>query len=328
VSAQHSSAPLLEIEKLEVAFPAGGGWFGRREAVHAVNGVDLRLGAGETLGIVGESGCGKSSLGQAIMGLVTPSSGTVRLAGNRLARVARRSREERRSLQMVFQDPQSSLNPRMRAWRLIAEPLMVAGERSTRALRARAAELAAEVGLRTEQLDRYPHEFSGGQRQRIAIARALAVRPEIIVLDEPTSALDVSVQAQILNLLLRLQRDHGLAYVVISHDVAMIRHVADRVAVMYLGQVVETGLAADVLAKPLHPYTRMLLAAAPSLDHPMPPPQLSGQGELPSNRILPTGCFFRGRCPMARQGCDRPQALAPVADARFVRCHVTAASAP
>ena len=316
--------PLLRVRDLEIAFGSGAGWFARRDFVHAVNGVDLALGAGETLGVVGESGCGKSSLGQAIMGLVTPTGGEVRLAGQPLGKAARRTRAQRRSLQMVFQDPQSSLNPRMRAWRIIAEPLMVAGESDQAKLRARAFALADEVGLRPEQLDRFPHEFSGGQRQRIAIARALAVQPEAIVLDEPTSALDVSVQAQILNLLLRLQRDHGLAYLVISHDVAMIRHVADRVAVMYLGQIVEIGEASLILGSPSHPYTRMLLAAAPSLDRPMPPAQVSARSELPSNRVLPKGCFFRERCPMARAGCEKPQSLDNKADGRLARCHVVA----
>jgi peptide/nickel transport system ATP-binding protein len=324
VTASPPVEPLLAVRDLEIAFGAGAGWFARHEVVHAVNGVDLALNAGETLGVVGESGCGKSSLGQAIMGLVTPTAGEVRLAGHPLEKAARRTRAQRRSLQMVFQDPQSSLNPRMRAWRIIAEPLMVAGERDPAKLRGRAFALAQEVGLRREQLDRFPHEFSGGQRQRIAIARALAVQPEAIVLDEPTSALDVSVQAQILNLLLRLQRDHGLAYLVISHDVAMIRHVADRVAVMYLGQIVELGEASLILRSPSHPYTRMLLAAAPSLDRPMPPAQVSARSELPSNRILPSGCFFKERCPMARAGCEKPQSLDRKADGRLARCHVVA----
>jgi peptide/nickel transport system ATP-binding protein len=324
VTPQLSTAALLQVRGLKIAFGAGTGWLARRDVVHAVNGVDLALSAGETLGVVGESGCGKSSLGQAIMGLASPASGEVRLAGQVLGKAARRTRAQRQSLQMVFQDPQSSLNPRMRVWRIIAEPLMVAGEGHAERLRARAFALAEEVGLRPEQLDRFPHEFSGGQRQRIAIARALAVQPEAIVLDEPTSALDVSVQAQILNLLLRLQRDHGLAYLVISHDVAMIRHVADRVAVMYLGQIVEMGEAREILGSPRHPYTRMLLAAAPSLDRPMPAAQVSARTELPSNRVLPKGCFFRERCPMATAGCEKPQSLEAKADRRLARCHLVA----
>jgi peptide/nickel transport system ATP-binding protein len=309
-------------------FPAEVNWLGRPQAyVHALNGVDLEIRRGETLGVVGESGCGKTTLGQAVMRLTRPTAGQVLFegtdiwaaAGEVLARLRRR-------FQIVFQDPQSSLDPRMPVGSIIAEPLAVANSQSATARQARVRQLAEQVGLRPELLARYPHEFSGGQRQRIAIARALALEPSLLVLDEPTSALDVSVQAQILNLLGELQHRLHLTYLFISHNVAVIRHIADRVAVMYLGQIVELGAATEVLERPAHPYTRALLAAVPKLE------TASGAGaaleaplrntELPSNRRLPRGCFFRERCPFAIAGCEKPQALRPLRDAaRSVRCH-------
>jgi peptide/nickel transport system ATP-binding protein len=316
-----TGAPLVAISDLAVRFPAGADWLGRpRGYVHALNGVDLAVARGETLGIVGESGCGKSTLAQVVMRLVRPTGGKVLFdgadpwaaEGEALARLRRR-------FQIVFQDPQSSLDPRMPAGSVIGEPLSVAGGIGRGEIAARVRALAERVGLRPEQLARYPHEFSGGQRQRIAIARALALEPELVVLDEPTSALDVSVQAQILNLLAELQRRLGLTYLFVSHNVAVIRHIADRVAVMYLGQVVELGPAATVLARPAHPYTRALLAAVPKLDGAALAPPLRGT-ELPSNRVLPTGCFFRDRCPFAASGCERPQPLIPFAGVE-VRCH-------
>ncbi|MGE0006043.1 MAG: dipeptide ABC transporter ATP-binding protein [Parvibaculaceae bacterium] len=316
-----SGPPLLVLEKVVMRFPVGATWLGRPRAhVHALNGVDLTVFKGETLGIVGESGCGKSTLAQVIMALQRPSEGHVLFDGVDLAAADEAQlRRIRRRFQVVFQDPQSSLDPRMRAWRLITEPLAVAGERSSRVLKARAAELAGQVGLRAEQLDRYPHEFSGGQRQRIAIARALALSPDLVVLDEPTSALDVSVQAQILNLLMDLQQRLALTYLFISHNVSVVRHIADRVAVMYLGQVVELGAARDILETPVHPYTKTLIAAVPKLSGRgiAPDPQAR---ELPSNTSLPQGCFFRDRCVYRAEGCERPQHLAQFQD-RLIRCH-------
>jgi peptide/nickel transport system ATP-binding protein len=327
-AAPASLAPLVVLEGIEVRFPIGADWRGRpRGLVHALNGVDLEIRKGETLGVVGESGCGKSTLAQVIMGLQRPTRGRVVFDGVDLAAGggAAALRRLRRRFQVVFQDPQASLDPRMRVWRVIAEPLVCAGQPRA-GLRAQARALAEQVGLRPEQLDRYPHELSGGQRQRVAIARALSMEPDLLVLDEPTSALDVSVQAQILNLLMALQQQLGLTYLFISHNVSVVRHIADRVAVMYLGQVVELGAADEVLEQPRHPYTRTLLAAVPKLgdggraDAPT-------AAELPSKFVLPTGCFFRDRCAFRADGCEHPQALAPygmdqVSGARaLVRCH-------
>jgi peptide/nickel transport system ATP-binding protein len=316
-----AGAVLLQLADLRVRFPVGRTWRGTpRGFVHALNGVDLDVRRGETLGVVGESGCGKSTLGLAAMRLVRPTGGTVLFDGTDIwAAPSDALGKLRRRFQVVFQDPQASLDPRMTAGSAIAEPLrsigLAPGKRAERAL-----QLAAQVGLRADMLQRYPHEFSGGQRQRIAIARALALEPDLLVLDEPTSALDVSVQAQILNLLLDLQARLRLTYLFISHNVAAVRHIADRVAVMYLGQVVELGAAGDVLERPAHPYTRALLAAVPRLDNDEPVAPPVRDTELPSNRVLPTGCFFRARCLYATAGCERPQALAAFG-AREVRCH-------
>ncbi|WP_322995684.1 ABC transporter ATP-binding protein [Castellaniella sp.] len=316
----------LDIQGLQVRFPVRRDWRGRVvQSAHALNGIDLQVRRGEAFGIVGESGCGKSTLAQVLMGLLPPTAGRV----VHLARTDGRTA----NIQIVFQDPQSSLDPRLPTWKVIVEPLVVRGRQAAgrrgQDLRARAAELAVRVGLHPEALGRYVHEFSGGQRQRIAIARALASDPDVIVLDEPTSALDISVQAQILNLLHDLRRQHGLTYILISHNVSVVRHLCDRIAVMYLGQIVEQGPTAAVLETPRHPYTRELLDAVPRLhrvwqdDGPVAPV------ELPGNRLLPTGCFFRDRCPWATAGCEQPQVLqAPTGDpAHQFRCHVALAKA-
>ena len=320
-AAPSTGAPLMRVQDLRQRFVVDTDWLGRaRGYAHALNGVSLELGRGETLGIAGESGCGKSTLAQLLLGLLAPQQGRVDRCGSRV--------------QLVFQDPQSSLNPRLPVWRIVMEPVMVKGARfpaqTTAALRERAGELLESVGLKREHLDRHPHEFSGGQRQRIAIARALSSDPDVIVLDEPTSALDISVQAQILNLMLKLQAERGLSYVLVSHNVSVLRHMCDRVAVMYLGQVVEEGRADDVLGRPLHPYTRLLLESVPRLGTPFPPGEPQDV-ELPGNRRLPSGCYFRDRCPLATTGCDLPQELCPSAgDGRRVRCHLvsTAADSP
>ncbi len=310
--------PALTVENLTVRFPVGRDWLGRPKAhAHALNGIDLSIPRGHTLGIVGESGCGKSTLAGVLTGLVTPQDGQVAIDG---APLPFGKPVER--MQIVFQDPNSSLDFRLPVWRVITEPLFLREAKPKAELRAIAANLAGLVGLRPEHIDRYPHEFSGGQRQRIAIARALAPDPDILILDEPTSALDVSVQAQVLNLLVTLQQQRKLTYLFISHNVSVIRHIADFVAVMYLGQVVEYGPAQSVLEHPVHPYTRLLLDSVPVLGQP-PGNDALDLSELPSNRTLPGGCFYQKRCPKAGPGCDRPQALLPLAvpgDGRQIRC--------
>lgn len=255
---------LLEVDGLSVHFSRRKSFLsGAAAVVRAVDGVSFQINEGQTFGILGASGCGKSTIAQALLGLVPVTAGAIRLHGRPLD-MAR----DHRAIQIVFQDPQTSFNPRRRIWELITEPLVIAGERDRRALKRKAEELAAKVGVGEHQLERFPHEFSGGQRQRLAIARALAIGPRLLVLDEPTSALDVSVQAQVLNLLLQLQREFKVAFLFISHDVAVIRHICDELAVMKSGKFVETGRAVDVLASPRHPYTQALMNAAPTLTGP------------------------------------------------------------
>ncbi|MBT2372632.1 oligopeptide/dipeptide ABC transporter ATP-binding protein [Pseudomonas fluorescens] len=310
-----SQDPLLTLRDVQVKFPVKNDWLGRpRGYAHALNGIDLQVRPGETLGIVGESGCGKSTLAQLLMGLVAPSGGEVDWVYNN-------ARERHRHVQIVFQDPQSSLDPRLPIWKIITEPLFALGDTPRREMRAIAAKVAEQVGIRAEYLDRYPHQFSGGQRQRIAIARALASNPSILVLDEPTSALDISVQAQILNLLAELQRRLGLTYILISHNVSVVRHMADRVAVMYLGQIVELGDAEQVLGQPRHPYTQLLLEAVPKLGVALDDAYVSAATELPGNRVLPSGCFFLERCSRRTQGCEQRQGLVGSGH-QEVRCHL------
>ncbi|WP_058970454.1 oligopeptide/dipeptide ABC transporter ATP-binding protein [Type-D symbiont of Plautia stali] len=306
------SEALLEISNVHVNFPAKTNWRGKvTERVHALNGLDLRVERGETLGIVGESGCGKSTLAKLLMGMLKPSTGQLELTRSPNSWLGR-------GMQMVFQDPLSSLDPRLPVWRSITEPVWIQSRSSEKERRALAATLAAQVGIRPEYLDRPPHAFSGGQRQRIAIARALSGQPDIMVLDEPTSALDISVQAQILNLLVELQRQRNLTYVLISHNVSVVRHMSDRVAVMYLGQIVELGEAKQVLDSPKHPYTQLLMESVPRIGA-----ALDGaptNTELPGNRVLPQGCYFRDRCPHAGTGCEKPQGLREVGSGGMVRC--------
>jgi peptide/nickel transport system ATP-binding protein len=308
-------SPLLVLDGVTVRFPVGMDWLGRPTAhVHALNGVDIAIETGEVLGVVGESGCGKSTLANVLTRLVKPTAGSLAWTAG-----------ARQRLQIVFQDPQSSLDPRLPVWRIITEPVFLRERRTVADLKRLAGDLAEQVGLRREQVRRYPHEFSGGQRQRIAIARALSAQPDVIVLDEPTSALDVSVQAQILNLLADLRRAGGLTYILISHNISVVRHFCDRIAVMYLGQIVELGPVADVLARPRHPYTRLLLDSVPAIGRPLDMGVPIVDTELPSNRRLPAGCFFRDRCPFVVDGCERPQLLAPfagpTADNHLARCH-------
>ncbi len=310
----------LELSELAVHFPSRHG-----PPVRAVDGVSFEIAPGETLGLVGESGCGKSTVSNAIVGLVPPSSGSVRVAGTEIAGADRRTLfRVRAQVQMVFQDPATSLNPRMTIGAAVGEPLAARGLARGAALRARVASLLQEVGLRPEHARRYPHQFSGGQRQRIVIARALALRPALLVCDEPVSALDVSVRAQILNLLVALQAAHGMACLFVSHDLAVVRHVCDRVAVMYLGRLAELAPRDALFAAPRHPYTRALLEAVPEPD---PAVQRSRNrvplvGEIPSPANPPAGCRFHTRCPIAEEICHlRVPDWRRVGDS-MVACHL------
>jgi peptide/nickel transport system ATP-binding protein/oligopeptide transport system ATP-binding protein len=319
-----AAGPVLQVRDLAKHFPVHTGLFGRGVAtVRAVDGVSFDVHAGRTLAIVGESGCGKSTVARLVLRLIEPTRGELRLAGSDLVGLSpARLRALRGKLQIVFQDPYGSLNPRMTVGDMLAEPLMLHDTVPPAQRRARVAELLSLVGLRPESAQRYPHEFSGGQRQRLAIARALAAEPQVIVCDEPVSALDVSIQAQILNLLADLQRRFGLAYVFISHDLAVVRQIADEVAVMYLGRFVETGPAPRVFESPRHPYARALLAAVPV---PVPGARARGQvvgGDVPSPLAPPPGCHFHTRCAHAVDRCRaEAPALEPVEAGGAVACH-------
>jgi oligopeptide/dipeptide ABC transporter ATP-binding protein len=326
-SIDRSAEPLLRVRDLKTHFPIRRGTFGRvRGHVKAVDGVSLDLWRGETLGLVGESGCGKSTTGRSILRLVEPTSGDVRFDGVDVRSLDRDGlRALRRRVQIVFQDPFGSLNPRMSVGAMLEEALKVHGLGGPNR-RDRAVELLERVGLRSEHIDRYPHEFSGGQRQRLGIARALSVEPEFLVLDEPVSALDVSVQAQVVNLLEDLQRDLGLTYLFIAHDLALVEHVCDRVAVMYLGRIVEVARSEDLYATPRHPYTQALLSAVPRPDpagreHRA---RIVLEGDVPSPSDPPPGCAFHPRCPHpAKDEACRSAFPVMEGDARghFAACH-------
>ncbi len=297
---------LVEIKNLVKTFPLKTGWFSENRAIHAVQGVDLSIEAGETLGLVGESGCGKSTLGRCLLKLTEPTSGEIRFAGESLeALTAHQMKPYRRKMQIIFQDPYSSLNPRMTIGSILEEPLIIHKLCATQKERTRRVdELLSLVGLPQEAAVRYPHEFSGGQRQRVGIARALAVEPEFIVCDEPVSALDVSIQAQIINLLMDLQEKFHLSYLFISHDLRVVEHISHRVAVMYLGKIVETGRGEELYSDPKHPYTKALLSAVPVADPLSHHQRILLPGEPPQPSNPPQGCPFHPRCSYAVSECS------------------------
>jgi oligopeptide transport system ATP-binding protein len=296
----------------------------RRKAgtVHAVDGVSFSLATGETLGLVGESGCGKSTVARSVLRLIEPTAGRIQLDGNDITHLSKTEmRPHRRAMQIVFQDPFASLNPRMTAGDIVGEPLIVHGLASGRDKQERVAELFAQVGLRPDQMRNFPHQFSGGQRQRICIARALALGPRLIVCDEPVSALDVSIQAQVINLLIDLQREHGLSYLFIAHDLAVVAHISHRVAVMYLGRIVEIADKTELFKNPRHPYTQALLASVPVANPKLKRLTPLVDGDVPSPVNPPSGCAFHTRCRYAIDRCkvERPQ-LRNAGDSHQVAC--------
>jgi oligopeptide transport system ATP-binding protein len=301
---------LLEVSDLVKHYPVRAGVLRRKVGtVHAVDGVSFALGAGETLGLVGESGCGKSTVARSILRLVEPTSGAIRLDGRDITHLGKTElRPNRRSMQIIFQDPFASLNPRMTAGDIVGEPLIVHGLATGRQKQDRVAELFEQVGLRPDQMRNYPHQFSGGQRQRICIARALSLGPKLIVCDEPVSALDVSIQAQVINLLIDLQRKHGFSYLFIAHDLAVVAHISHRVAVMYLGRIVEIAEKHELFANPRHPYTQALLASVPVADPRAKRLAPMIDGDVPSPINPPPGCAFHTRCRYVMDRCrvERP----------------------
>ena len=329
---QTPDQPILDVDGLTVRFPVTGGVFLRRVGeVRAVDDVSFALGRGETLGLVGESGCGKTTVGRAIVNILRTMNYGVEVEGKilyhaasgpaDLARLSRRAmRPHRADIQMVFQDPYASLNPRHTVGRILEEPLRIHGRGDAAFRRVWVAELLERVGLPPSAAERYPHEFSGGQRQRIGLARALATKPKLVIADEPVSALDVSVQAQVINLMQDLQEELGLSYLFVAHDLSVVRHISNRIAVMYLGQIVEIGDAATIYERPLHPYSRALLAAAPRPDPNVRRMRAKLAGDPPSPMNKPSGCPFRTRCPIARPACAEARPPLELRDGRLVAC--------
>ena len=318
--------PLLEVDSLKVQFPVDAGPFRRtKEFVRAVDGVSFNIAPGETVGLVGESGCGKTTLGRAVVRLVSPTSGRILFENADITKLGGHAlRARRRGFQMIFQDPYGSLNPRFKVADIIGEALDIHKlTRTAAARRDRIGALLKDVGLDPLHAERYPHEFSGGQRQRIGIARALAVDPKLIVCDEPVSALDVSVQAQVVNLLQDLQKEHGLSYLFIAHDLAVVKQISHRLLVMYLGKVVEMGLAKAVCRQPKHPYTQALISAVPVVDPASKRNRIVLPGDVPSPIHPPPGCPFHPRCPVAEARCKtEPAPLRELAPGHFAACHL------
>jgi oligopeptide transport system ATP-binding protein len=322
-----TTPPLLDVRHLRKHFPIKGGFWQRTVGrVHAVDGVSFRLEAGETLGLVGESGCGKSTTGRLILGLIRPTGGEIRFNGRDISRLGRSAlKAVRRDMQLIFQDPFASLNPRLTVGGIVGEAFRIHGAASGSDLEDRVATLLGRVGLHREHLRRYPHEFSGGQRQRIGIARALALNPRLIVADEPVSALDVSIQAQVINLLEDLKAEFGLSYIVIAHDLSVVEYMSDRVAVMYLGKIVEMAAGEELYRRPLHPYTEALLSAIPVPDPRRTRTRRALQGDVPSPIDPPRGCRFHTRCVHRTPECTRFEpALVDVGGGHLAACPVRA----
>jgi oligopeptide/dipeptide ABC transporter ATP-binding protein len=317
--------PLIEVTDLKKHFPIRKGILSRTVGnVLAVDGVSFSIDEGQTLGLVGESGCGKTTVARTVLRLIEPTSGQIKVRGQEITGLSKTElRPLRRQMQIIFQDPFSSLNPRIRVGKIVGEPLKVHGVGDDDERQERVAQLFKRVGLRPEQIDNYPHQFSGGQRQRVSIARALALDPGFIVADEPVSALDVSIQAQVINLLMDLQRELGLSYLFVSHNLAVVEHISHRVAVMYLGRIVEYADKVSLFENPLHPYTEALLAAVPLPDPALTRTKHRVTGDVPSPINPPSGCHFHPRCPIAEARCsiERP-ALREVAPGHLVSCHL------
>jgi len=312
---------ILSIQSLSKNYELGSAFSRGKDVVHAVENINLEIFEGETLGIVGESGCGKSTLGRMIVRLEEPSSGSITFEGKDLAKESnKKMRTIRKRLQMIFQDPYASLNPRRQIGKIVEEPLRVHGVKASER-RAIAQDLLAKVGLDSDAYEKYPHEFSGGQRQRVVIARALALNPRLVVADEPVSALDVSIQAQVLNLFEDLQKEFNLTYIFIAHDLGVVRHVSDRIAVMYLGKIVELAGADDLYEKPAHPYTKALLSANPRMDASDTRERIILKGDIPNPINRPTGCVFHPRCPKAQTRCETESPTLINIGERQVACH-------